>query len=1071
MHQPNANILGIDIGNTECRGSVLTASNGVESVSVPMTVLIGEEKLLPGVGGKSTTNITNFKGMLGQGAVRAGAATKEVPYIFCVDSNCPSVQFSVPSGARVLISLEELLGCILFELRCLAEVTWERSFLCAVICVPAYFTDSQRQATLNAGQLAGLQVMRLINDSNALALGYLSSHLRLPSLNQRLNEIVATFDFGDSGFSASILACEGKQIQCLACCGSSKGIGEIEVKMANYFCDKFLKENLLDKGDIHCDAWWSLQAVCRKALCLLSTEQMAPIFVEEFVEGKNLHYSIRQNFLVKLFEETLLEVKKISDGLLESCQMNALSVDRIIVGGKGGHATCLKQLICGYFRSSKKVVFCCNQSALSSAGCSSIGQLLFDSDVELKTNFTECTTCSLSLVFRLNGTPLSTIKIKRFTPLPYKYKSSILICDEVVVTSDHSEVTFLPHIYEEDRDEFESVGLRFFFDINGNGITSIYGEYMSGKRCFFSNDKLCSSPSASWKAASSLGCFYPSADPLGTTNTEDLGTEVSTLVTARITADNVTANCDNEYVMGLDWGDTTCRVEVLDASSFARIFSASLPSIVAFNENWEPIIGEVAKEYCDTQTGILFGFRRLLGRSLHNPLIVNEMRRMPFHLTEDTDGRLQIEITKSPDDSRTFSVEHLVSLIFSDMKSCAEKAIGHHLSKAVISIPCCFCDAQRQSIMNAGLTAGIDVLRLISEPAAVALAYTFNQREQATEILSKNIVLCFGHTSTESTLFKMSNQLNSIAALSTSGCPNLGGVDVDRRLSVHCMSSSPWKLSDVSATDLLRLTQASKDVKEELTHQCDAQLRLTNWNGVSEFIFNVSRSDFEKLTSEIFQRAVQTISDCIQCYKKNEKNDSCSIDRIILCGGMTRHLALDSCMLKMFEKDVPVIEFLHSMQNCAWGEPDNVVAFGSAIQACLIIQGMLAGDRDTSIVKEILGREVRLTIRQGGDCSTDLNQLLVLPATHNIPSTSSITFSAEHKGDLLYNELAGGLGYQTSFSLPANNNVEKDDNVPVKFSDGILPNDADSVSSQRGIRLSFSIDANGTFAAPSFSEI
>lgn len=396
-------VLGIDLGNTECRVSVFSPSSGQEKpleFAFPTSIFI-DNVGKPVVGStekEKWKTIFNFKRLFGLCSTTMNQTlviTRELPYKFILDSNMQSyIDYSpLEDGKTRRFALEELFMLILSEAKRVAEVILERNISNAIISIPSNYCDYQRRSLLYSAELAGIHVLKLVHDSSALLLSRLSQRYSPYSLLLRKRRIVTVIDIGNSGIRTAIFSIERSLVTTLASAGySTYGSGEIDRKLAIYCSTIFLKEHKMSHEKISCEEWWKLQTECERVKCKLSETAEEVVSISDFIDGKSLSIAVTREIIVSLLTELMVQTKALLDKIFLSSLKNPFEVDEIIFAGKASATPCLRQLICGYFQTKEKVVFL-DESSLckgNSVGLRTLAQGIFSKVKESNFRLVEC---------------------------------------------------------------------------------------------------------------------------------------------------------------------------------------------------------------------------------------------------------------------------------------------------------------------------------------------------------------------------------------------------------------------------------------------------------------------------------------------------------------------------------------------------------------------------------------------------------------------------------------------------------------------------------------------------------
>jgi len=382
-------------------------------------------------------------------------------------------------------------------------------------------------------------------------------------------------------------------------------------------------------------------------------------------------------------------------------------------------------------------------------------------------------------------------------------------------------------------------------------------------------------------------------------------------------------------VIGIDLGTTNSCVAVMEGGKPKVIENAegarTTPSIVAFAKDGERLIGQPAKRQAVTNgDNTIFAVKRLIGRRFDDPMTKKDMELVPYTITKGPNGDAWVKAG-----GEDYSPSQISAYILQKMKETAENYLGETVSQAVITVPAYFNDAQRQATKDAGKIAGLEVLRIINEPTAAALAYGLEKQDGKTIA-----VYDLGGGTFDISILEIGDGVFEVK--STNGDTFLGGEDFDSKL-VEYLADGFKKAEGIDLTKdklaLQRLKEASEKAKIELSSAATTEVNLpfitADANGPKHLVQTISRADLEKLVADLIKR---TLDPCKKALADaGLKADA--IDEVIMVGGMTRMPRVREVVKEFFGKEP------HTGVN-----PDEVVAMGAAIQA-----GVLQGD-----VKDVL---------------------------------------------------------------------------------------------------------------------
>src|SRR2546429_8545188 len=419
-------------------------------------------------------------------------------------------------------------------------------------------------------------------------------------------------------------------------------------------------------------------------------------------------------------------------------------------------------------------------------------------------------------------------------------------------------------------------------------------------------------------------------------------------------------------VIGIDLGTTNSCVAVMDGKNAKVIENAegmrTTPSIVAFSDDGERLVGQPAKRQAVTNPErTFFAVKRLIGRRYDDPMVEKDKKLVPYKIMKASNGDAWVEA-----DGKTYSPSQVPASIRQKMKEPAEALLGKKVEQAVITVPAYFNDAQRQATKDAGKIAGLEVLRIINEPTAAALAYGLDKSKSGTIA-----VYDLGGGTFDVSILEIGDGVFEVK--STNGDTFLGGEDFDMRL-VNYLADEFQKEQGINLRNdklaLQRLKEAAEKAKIELSSTTQTEINLpfitADQAGPKHLTMKLTRAKFEALVDDLIQK---TIEPCRKALKDASLTAG-EIGEVVLVGGMTRMPKVQEVVKQLFGKEP------HKGVN-----PDEVVAIGAAIQA-----GVLQGD-----VKDVLLLDVTplsLGIETLGGVFTRL-----IDRNTTIPTKKSQTFS------------------------------------------------------------------------------
>ncbi|KAL6131452.1 hypothetical protein ACLB2K_069828 [Fragaria x ananassa] len=895
--------IGIDLGTKySCVGVWKHDNNDVEIIvneqgsrTTPYCVAFTDTELLVGeaafnqVMRNPENSIFDAKRLIGRRFSDSSVQTdkKLWPFKVVEGPNDKPMILVTHKGKEIWCAAEDISSMVLAKMRDISEAYLGSTVKNAVITVPAYFNNSQRLATKRAGIAAGLNVMRIINEPTAAAIAY-GLDKKAGWLSKRN---ILIFDLGGGTLDVSLLTIGDGVFELKATAGDTHLGGEdFDNRMVNFCVEEFKRKHTLDL---------------------------------------NLDF----------FNKCMEPVEKC----LEDAKMDVGRVHDVVLAGGSSRIPKVQQLLQNVFKG-KELCQSINPDEAIAYGAAVQAAVLSGHGNGKLQDFTLLDVTPLSL--GLNTTEeycetFMTVVIPRNSRIPTKrIKSLTTICD------NQTEVDF--PIYEGESEtmvdnnflgEFMLEGIppapegvpniNICFEIDANGILKVSAEdESSGQKkeiTIVSGYDTRTRPGTETlgnlpKGYRFAGLIFKSAAQLRTP-------PYSIVIEVRMAGKEghaIGIDLGTKYSCVGVWKHDNNDVEIIVNDQGSR----TTPSCVAFTET-ELLVGEAAfNQVMRNPENSIFDVKRLIGRKFSDTTVQSDKKLWPFKVVEGPDDKPMILVTHKGKEKQC-APEEISSMVLAKMREIAETYLGSTVKNAVITVPAYFNNSQREATKKAGITAGLNVLRIINEPTAAAIAYGLDKK---AGWYSKRNVLIFdlGGGTLDVSLLTIGDGVFEVKA--TAGDTHLGGEDFDNKMVNFCVEEFKRKHNlDVSGNirTLRRLRNACEKAKRRLSFTTTTDIEIECLHKGIDFDVTFTRAKFEQLNLDFFHKCMEPVEKCLE----DAKMDVHSVHDVVLAGGSSRIPKVQELLQNVFK----------GKELCKSINPDEAIANGAAVQAAVLTGGNLHG--------------------------------------------------------------------------------------------------------------------------------
>ncbi|KAF6777324.1 hypothetical protein AHF37_03052 [Paragonimus kellicotti] len=772
---------------------------------------------------------------------------------------------------------------VLGKLKEFAEGYLGKNVTHAVVTVPAYFNDAQRQATKDAGVIAGLKVLRIINEPTAAAIAY--------GLDKKEGEKnILVYDLGGGTFDVSLLTIENGVFEVVATSGDTHLGGEdFDQRVTDYFIKSYKKKTGKDASQ-NKKTVQKLRREVEKAKRTLSTAQTTRLEIEDFFNGEPFSEQLTrarfEELNIDFFRNTISIIKQV----IKDSGMEQSQIDEIVLVGGSTRIPKVQQLIKEFFNGKEPSRGINPDEAVANGAAVQAGVI---GGVESTGGVVLLDVCPLTLGIETVGGVMTKL-ISRNTVIPTK-KS------QVFSTAADNQPTVTIQVFEGERTMTANNHFLGKFDLTGippapRGVPQIeVGAEDKGtgnkNKIVINKDQNRLNPEEIEKMISDAERFAADdkklSERMEAKNSFEgfayqLKTQLDDKLKEKLSADEH-STIKTAVEEAISWIDSHPQAETEEIQERKK----KLEQIV------QPIMSKLYQ-----QTG---GAPPPTGEAVTNK-----------------NGKPYISVKVGKED-RVFAPEEISAMVLGKLKEFAEGYLGKNVTHAVVTVPAYFNDAQRQATKDAGVIAGLKVLRIINEPTAAAIAYGLDKKEGEKNIL----VYDLGGGTFDVSLLTIENGVFEVVA--TSGDTHLGGEDFDQRVTDYFIKSYKKKTGKDASQNKKTVQKLRREVekaKRTLSTAQTTRLEIEDFFNGEPFSEQLTRARFEELNIDFFRNTISIIKQVI----KDSGMEQSQIDEIVLVGGSTRIPKVQQL----------IKEFFNGKEPSRGINPDEAVANGAAVQAGVI---------------------------------------------------------------------------------------------------------------------------------------